>query len=213
MGREQIVSEKAWLALFKRYRGKELKGLFLQFRKSCAFFGIKNQPMFLAQICHESGYLKYKEENLNYSATALRRVFGKYFKNDAIAKAYARQPKKIASRVYANRMGNGSEKSGDGWKFRGRLFIQTTGKNNYKKLQKFFKGVKIAGIDVNIMKNPDLLMNEKFLFWPAALFYVRSGCNETNDIKSVTRIINGGYNGLAHRKEIYKEIKFYNKTK
>ena len=87
---------------------------------------------FLAQVAHESGGLKYSAENLNYSAQGLRSVFGKYFKTNDIAALYARKPEKIANRVYADRMGNGNEASGDGWKFRGRGLIQLTGKDNYQ---------------------------------------------------------------------------------
>ena len=92
------------------------------------------QAMFLAQCSHESGGFKAKVENLNYSADALNRVFPKYFKNAGVdANLYARKPEKIASRVYANRMGNGPEESGEGFKFRGRGYIQLTGKENYTK--------------------------------------------------------------------------------
>ena len=201
------VNKHVWEVFFmNNCNGRRNVTLFPQFRKACHFFGIKDQAMFLAQICHESGFLKYKSENLNYSWQALRRVFGKYFRNNEIAKKYARQPEKIASRVYANRMGNGNEKSREGWKFRGRLFIQTTGKNNYKKLNKFFKGMKFKGEPINVVKNPDLLLNKEFMFWPAALFYVRSGCNACKDVRKVTKIINGGYNGLKHRAKLYREI-------
>jgi putative chitinase len=81
---------------------------------------LQRQAMFLAQLAHESGNFKHVSENLNYSAEALRRVFKKYFLTDELALMYARQPEKIANRVYANRMGNGEESSGDGWKYRGR---------------------------------------------------------------------------------------------
>lgn len=87
---------------------------------------------FLAQCAHESANFTAVKENLNYRWESLRRVFPKYFPNDALAKQYARQPEKIANRVYANRMGNGPEASGDGWKYRGRGLIQLTGKNNYQ---------------------------------------------------------------------------------
>ena len=88
---------------------------------------------FLAQIAHESGGFNFVKENLNYSADGLRKIFGKYFPNDEIAKQYARQPEKIANRVYANRMGNGPESSGDGYRFCGRGLIQLTGRNNYER--------------------------------------------------------------------------------
>jgi len=86
------------------------------------------QAMFLSQIAHESGNFRAVSENLNYSVNALRKVFGKYFPTDDLAALYARKPEKIANRVYANRMGNAEESSGDGWKYRGRGLIQLTGK-------------------------------------------------------------------------------------
>jgi len=94
---------------------------------------------FFAQCAHESGNWKATSENLNYGAKGLRGIFGKYFPTDALAKAYERQPMKIANKVYANRMGNGPESSGDGWKFRGRGFLQLTGHDNYKALSQYIK--------------------------------------------------------------------------
>lgn len=127
-------------------------------------YGI-NTPLriahFMAQIHHESN-LKPVSENLNYSKSALRRVFGKYFKNDAIASQYARQPEKIANKVYANRMLNGNEASGDGWKYRGRGFIQITGKQNYMLLSKDMR--------VDYLNNPELLLNEADSMISAYLF-------------------------------------------
>ena len=129
---------------------------------------------FLAQILHESGNLKYKSENLNYSAKALRSVFGKYFKTDEIANEYARKPEKIANKVYANRMGNGNEASGDGWKYRGRGLIQLTGKNNYT----------ICGqsINLNLVNNPDLLINTPEASVKAAPLTVTVGAAKTPDL-------------------------------
>ena len=127
--------------------------LLRKYRTLLAKYGVttpRRQAMFLAQLDHESG-LKPISENFNYSASALLRVFGKYF-TPALAVEYERKPEKIANRVYANRMGNGDECSGDGWKYRGRGFIQTTGKTNYKLLSMH------TGIDY--VNNPDLLLNE-----------------------------------------------------
>ena len=204
--KEVTITKEVWQTFFMKNIYKDYRSFFLQFRKACNFFGVHNQAMFLAQLCHESGFLKHRTENLNYSMAALLRVFPKYFKNENIARQYARQPQKIANRVYANRMGNGPATSNDGWKYRGRLLIQTTGKNNYRKLDKFFKGMYFKGKAVNVLKDPDILLNREFLFWPAALYYVRSGCNLTTNIRKVTKIINGGYNGLSHRTKIYKEL-------
>ena len=158
---------------------------------------------FLAQILHESGNLKYKSENLNYSAKALRSVFGKYFKTDEIANQYARKPEKIANRVYANRMGNGDEASGDGWKFRGRGLIQLTGHDNYK----------ICGISIklDLLNNPDLVINTAEASVKAACwFWNKNNLNtfaDKDDVKSITKRINGGFNGIEDRESILKRAK------
>lgn len=158
---------------------------------------------FLAQILHESGNLKYKSENLNYSAKALRSVFGKYFKTDEIANQYARKPEKIANRVYANRMGNGDEASGDGWLRRGRGLIQLTGTDNYKACTK--------ALNVDLMKNPDLIIsNAEICMKTACWFWDKNNLNELadkDDIKNITKRINGGFNGLEDRSSILKRAK------
>ena len=104
---------------------------------------------FFAQTAHESGNFKAFSENLNYGAAGLRGIFGKYFPTDAIAAQYERKPEKIANRVYASRMGNRDEASGDGWKYRGRGLIVTTGKENY--------GNCGSHLGVDLLGNPDLL--------------------------------------------------------
>lgn len=150
---------------------------------------------FMAQIEHESG-LKPISENLNYSASGLIRVFRKYF-SDVEAINFANQPQRIANRVYANRMGNGDEKSGEGWKYRGRGFIQVTGKINYHQLAN--------DTDLDCLKNPDLLLEEANAMISALWFWNLKGLNklsDKNDLKGITKIINGGYNGLAHRTEL-----------
>jgi putative chitinase len=151
---------------------------------------------FLAQIIHESGHFKYKSENLNYSAKALRSVFGKYFKTDAVANEYARKPEKIANRVYANRMGNGDEASGDGWKYRGRGLIQLTGKCNYDACGK--------AIGLDLLGNPDLLTESaEASVLAACWFWNKNGLNQfadKDDITTITKRINGGTNGLEDRK-------------
>lgn len=156
---------------------------------------------FMAQIHHESN-LKPVSENLNYSASALRRVFGKYFKTQAEAEAYARKPEKIANKVYANRMMNGNESSGDGWKYRGRGFIQITGKRNYLLLSKDMR--------VDYLNNPDLLLNEADAMISAVWYWSKNNLNkyaDKDDIKGVTKAINGGYNGLQHRIELLNKYK------
>lgn len=158
---------------------------------------------FLAQIIHESGNLKYKSENLNYSAKALRSVFGKYFKTDEIANEYARKPEKIANRVYANRMGNGDEASGDGWLRRGRGLIQLTGTDNYKACSK--------ALNIDLMKNPDLIVsNAEICVKTACWFWSSKKLNEladNDDVKTITKRINGGLNGYDDRCAILKRAK------
>ena len=157
---------------------------------------------FLAQILHESGHLKYNAENLNYSASALQSVFKKYFPNETIANEYARKPEKIANKVYANRMGNGSEASGDGWKYRGRGLIQLTGKNNYTSCGK--------DLEVDLVNNPDLLLVPEYALKSACWFWNKNNLNQSadnDDINTITRKINGGINGLADRSSILKKAK------
>lgn len=156
---------------------------------------------FFAQLHHESN-LKPVEENLNYSWQALRKVFGKYFPTEELARSYHRQPERIANRVYANRMENGNESSGDGWNYRGRGFIQITGKQNYRML------TEDTGIDY--LNNPDLLLNEADSMISALWFWTKNNLNrhaDRDDIRKVTRIINGGFNGLTHRIELTQKYK------
>jgi putative chitinase len=156
---------------------------------------------FFAQLDHESG-LKPISENLNYSSSGLIRIFRKYF-TDLEAIQFQRQPQRIANRVYANRMGNGNEASGDGWKYRGRGFIQITGKENYAKLSK------ATGID--FVNNPDLLLQETNSMISACWFWNTNKLSilaDRNDIVGITRRINGGLNGLEDRKQ--KLVKWTN---
>jgi predicted chitinase len=152
---------------------------------------------FFAQVLHESGCLRFDMENLNYSSDALRRVFGKYFTTKEEADRYARQPEKIANRVYANRMGNRGETSGDGWKYRGRGLIQLTGRNNYKAFAQWIG-------DERILDDPDLVSTE-YAVHSAVFFWDRNNLNrlaDNDDVVAVTKKVNGGENGLAHRKEL-----------
>lgn len=153
---------------------------------------------FFAQIEHESS-LKPISENLNYSASGLIRVFRKYF-TDLEAIKYANKPKEIANRVYANRMGN--VKSNDGYDFRGRGFIQITGRYNYTRLSKD------TGID--FVNNPDLLLEEANAMISALWFWNKNGLNnfaDNDDIITITKRINGGKNGLEHRIQLLNKYK------
>jgi putative chitinase len=165
-----------------------------------------NSPLrlchFLAQCRHESSSFKHKEENLNYSVTGLKKVFCKYFPED-LANSYAKKPEKIASRVYASRMGNGDEKSKDGFKFRGRGFIQLTGKNNYSAFSKF--------VGEDLTKNPELV-EKKYPLASAAWFFHENGLNKIadkgsskNDVTKVTKRVNGGTHGLDERIKYFEE--------
>jgi putative chitinase len=158
---------------------------------------------FIAQIAHESGSFRYRKENLNYSANALKGVFGKYFGSNEIADEYARKPEKIANIVYANRMGNGDTDSGDGWNYRGRGLIQLTGRDNYARCG--------ADTGADIESDPDLLAEDADTAVAAACWYWQT--NKLNihadedDIKKVTRKINGGYHGLDDRATFLERAK------
>ena len=155
---------------------------------------------FFAQCAHESGNFKAFSENLNYGAKGLRGIFGKYFPTDAMARAYERKPAKIANRVYANRMGNGDEASGEGFAYKGRGPLQLTGKNNYRAFGKYI------GREQEILDNPDLVATE--LGFESALWFFDANklwsiCDQgINDaaILQLTKRINGGTHGLDDRK-------------
>ena len=161
---------------------------------------------FLAQCGHESGGFKVVSENLNYSSDGLKKIFPKYFKT-VLAENYAKNPQKIANLVYGNRMGNGPESTGEGFKFRGRGFIQLTGKNNYSEFDKF--------VEDDILSNPDLV-SSKYPLLSAAWFFSKnclSKCVDASDatVTSVTKCVNGGTIGLADRLKHFKE--YYNLLK
>ena len=156
---------------------------------------------FFAQIEHESSLIPISE-NFNYSAKRLVVVFPKYFPNLEFAKKFEKQPQKIANLVYANRMDNGNEQSGDGWRYRGRGFLQNTGCFNYKKL------TKDTGVD--FYSNPDLLLTEANAMIAALSFWKENNLNywsDKNNIIKSTRIINGGLNGLDKRRELLVKYK------
>jgi putative chitinase len=152
---------------------------------------------FLSQCAHESGNFKVFTENLNYSAKGLRSIFGKYFKDDASALAFERKPEKIANRVYGSRMGNGDEASGDGWKFRGRGYIQLTGKDNYTQFDKSVADDILANPDLVATKYP--LMSAAFFFERNNLWKICDGGADKEDVIALTKRINGGTHGLEDR--------------
>jgi putative chitinase len=155
---------------------------------------------FLAQAGHESGGFKVVNENLNYGAKGLRSIFGKYFPTDEKALLYERKPEKIANLVYGSRMGNGTESTGDGYKFRGRGYIQLTGKDNYDALSK------VIGED--LITNPDLVAT-KYPLMSAAWFFTRClpKCKDATDasITAVTKCVNGGTIGIEDRTKHFNE--------
>lgn len=177
-------------------------------------FGIENRlrlSHFLAQTAHESGNFKHTVENLNYSAEGLLKIFPKYFRkadgktpDPALAAKYARNPEMIGSRVYANRMGNGDEASKEGFKFRGRGYIQLTGKDNYKQFSDF--------IGDDCIANPDLVAT-KYPLTSAAFFFNKNGiwalCDKgasKNEVVAVTKRVNGGTIGLDDRIHHFEKI-------
>jgi putative chitinase len=153
---------------------------------------------FLAQCAHESGGFVFLKENLNYKAASLRRVFPKYFTDDATAAAYAGRQEMIANRVYANRMGNGDEASGDGWRYCGRGLIQLTGKNNYT----FFA----ASLDIPVEEASEYLQTFEGAVQSACFFWEQNKLNQwadAGDILTLTKRINGGTIGLEDRQKHY----------
>ena len=169
-------------------------------------FGI-NTPLrlahFLAQCGHESGGFRATQENLNYSAKGLMGIFRKYFPNASLAAQYERKPAKIAAKVYGGRMGNGNEASGEGYKFRGRGYIQLTGKENYTAFGK--------SIGEDILSNPDVV-SSKYALLSAAWFFSKNGLHKMADsgasdavVTQITKRVNGGTIGLPDRIKHFKE--------
>lgn len=153
----------------------------------------------LAQTAHESGKFTRVTENLNYRWESLRRVFPKYFPDDNTAKRYAHQKEAIANRVYANRMGNGSEQSGDGWKYRGRGLIQLTGKNNYTLFAN--------SIGYSLEETTQYLETFEGAVQSSCWFWDHNNLNpiaDRGDMVTLTKRINGGTNGLEDRLNLYK---------
>ena len=158
---------------------------------------------FLAQVAHESGNFKLVYENLRYSAAGLLKTFPKYFPTQELANRYAMQPQYIGNKVYSNRMGNGNEASGEGYLFRGRGYLQLTGKSNYELLSQY--------VGENLVNNPDLVAT-KYPMDSALWFFDRNKLWELCDISTpesvaaVTRRVNGGFNGLADRQAKFKSF-------
>jgi putative chitinase len=190
-------------------KGHIPQGVIDQIPDTASKFGITNSlrlAHFLAQCGHESGGFRAVSENLNYSAKGLLGIFRKYFTNVNLAMQYERKPEKIANRVYASRMGNGPETSGEGYKFRGRGYIQLTGKDNYKAFDQT--------VGEDILANPDLVAT-KYPLASAAFFFKRNNlwaiCDRGANpevVTAVTKRVNGGIIGLSDRQKHFKE--YYN---
>lgn len=177
------------------------------YKAAKAYFNLTNNQAahFFGQCAHESGNFKAFSENLNYSADGLTKIFKKYFPTVASTAGYARNPEKIANKVYANRMGNGPESSGDGWRFRGRGPIQLTGKDNYTAF-----ATAIGRPDV--LTNPDIVASE-LAFESALWFFSKNGLLaiadkgvDTVTITTISKRVNGGTHGLDDRIEKTKKF-------
>jgi putative chitinase len=216
-----IVGDETWKKMFsadntsvsihsstfklEALRGHIPDSVIAQIPTTAEKFGITNTlrlAHFLAQCGHESGGFKAVSENLNYSADGLKKIFGKYFPG-ALNESYARNPEKIASKVYASRMGNGNEASKEGFKFRGRGYIQLTGKSNYTEFDKM--------VPEDIIANPDLVAT-KYPLASAAFFFNSNNlwaiCDRGADdatVTAVTKRVNGGTIGLSDRLKHFKK--------
>lgn len=204
-----VITEPAPVANVGGLKLEKLKGhipdnVITQIPDTASKFGI-DTPLklahFLAQCGHESGGFKVTQENLNYSAKGLMGIFKKYFPTQALAEQYQRKPEAIASKVYGGRMGNGTEATKEGYKFRGRGYIQLTGKDNYTAFGK--------AINEDIVNNPDLVAS-KYPLLSAAWFFSKNclkKCVDASDatVTSVTKCVNGGTIGLPDRMKHFKE--------
>lgn len=188
MKREQLVA-------FCPAAGPYFDSLMMAFGRF-GLSSIQRQAPFLGQVHHESGGFLHTVENLNYSAEALRRTWPSRFPDEKTAASYARQPEKIGNHVYANRMGNGDEASGDGWRYRGQGLIQLTGRDNVLAYSKTVYG------DDRVLKNPALLQLPTDAVLSAGWFWDSRNLNplaDAADYEGITKRINGGTLGLDDR--------------
>jgi putative chitinase len=209
--KEDVVIPSGGPLNIEKLKGHIPDAVIAQIPETAKKFNITNNlrlAHFLSQCGHESGGFKAVSENLNYSADGLKRIFGKYFPG-TLAESYAKQPEKIAARVYGGRMGNGDETTKEGFKFRGRGYIQLTGKSNYTNFTKF--------IGEDCISNPDLVAT-KYPLASAAFFFDSNKlwaiCDKGADdatVTAVTKRVNGGTIGLPDRIKHFKE--YYNLLK
>jgi putative chitinase len=214
--KDEVIKEDVVIAPVGSLNIDKLKGhipdtVLAQIPETAKKFNITNNlrlAHFLSQCGHESGNFKAVSENLNYSADGLKKIFGKYFPGN-LNESYARQPEKIASRVYASRMGNGDEASKEGFKFRGRGYIQLTGKANYTNFTKFIGEDCVANPDLVATKYP--LASAAFFFDSNKLWAICDRGADDATVTAVTKRVNGGTIGLPDRIKHFKE--YYNLLK
>ena len=212
----QVVKEDVVITPVTGLNIEKLKGhipdvVIAQIPDTAKKFNITNNlrlAHFLSQCGHESGGFKAVSENLNYSTDGLKKIFGKYFPGN-LAESYAKQPEKIASRVYGNRMSNGDEVSKEGYKFRGRGYIQLTGKGNYTSFTKFIGEDCVANPDLVATKYP--LASAAFFFDSNKLWLICDKGADDATVTAVTKRVNGGTLGLSDRIKHFKE--YYNLLK
>ena len=209
--KEDVVIAKAGTLNIDKLKGHIPDAVIAQIPETAAKFNITNNlrlAHFLAQCGHESGGFKAVSENLNYSADGLKKIFPKYFPGN-IAESYSRNPEKIASKVYGGRMGNGDESTKEGFKFRGRGYIQLTGKANYTNFAKFIGEDTVANPDLVATKYP--LASAGFLFDSIKLWAICDKGADDATVTAVTKRVNGGTIGLVDRIKHFKE--YYNLLK
>jgi len=197
-----MITKELLSSLFPATHDNILESYIEPLNNACEKFDINNTSrvaMFIAQVGHESGGLNVVHENLNYKAEGLTKIFPKYFR-DADPSDYAHQPEKIANRVYANRMGNGDEDSGDGYRYRGRGLIQLTGHDNY---QHFADGVGMSLDEaVQYLETPDGAAMSAAWFWNTRHL---NDLADAGDIVGCTKKVNGGTIGLEDRTRHYEK--------
>jgi len=209
--KEDVVIPSGGPLNLEKLKGHIPDSVIAQIPETAKKFNITNNlrlAHFLSQCGHESGGFKAVSENLNYSADGLKKIFGKYFPGN-LNESYARQPEKIAARVYASRMGNGDETSKEGFKFRGRGYIQLTGKANYTNFTKFIGEDCIANPDLVATKYP--LASAAFFFDSNKLWSICDKGADDATVTAVTKRVNGGTIGLPDRIKHFKE--YYNLLK
>jgi putative chitinase len=209
--KEDVVTPTAGPLNIEKLKGHIPDSVIAQIPETASKFNITTNlrlAHFLAQCGHESGNFKAVSENLNYSADGLKKIFPKYFPGN-LSESYARNPEKIASKVYGGRMGNGDESTKEGFKFRGRGYIQLTGKSNYTNFAKFIGEDTVANPDLVATKYP--LASAAFFFNSNKLWEICDRGADDATVTSVTKRVNGGTIGLADRIKHFKE--YYNLLK